>query len=115
MRRLGGNRVDVFSGGSEPADQVNEAAVAVMAEKGIDITEELPQPWSDEVVRAVDVVVSMGCGDVCPVYPGNRYVDWDLEDPAGKDIEHVRPIRDDVERRVRRLLAELGVETADVS
>jgi protein-tyrosine-phosphatase len=107
MRHLGGDRVDVFSGGSEPAAGLNQAAVAVMAEKGIDISRELPQPWADEIVRAADVIVTMGCGDACPVYPGKRYVDWELEDPAGKSIEAVRPIRDDIEQRVRTLLGEL--------
>lgn len=112
MRRLGGEGVDVFSGGSEPAEEVNRAAVAVMAEKGIDIGGEIPQPWADEIVRAADVVVTMGCGDACPVFPGKRYLDWELEDPAGKAVEEVRPIRDDLERRVRDLLVELGVEPA---
>lgn len=113
-RQLGGDRVDVFSGGSEPASETNEAAVAVMAEKGIDIAGQLPQRWTDDSVRAADVVVSMGCGDLCPVYPGKRYVDWELDDPAGRDVADVRPIRDDIERRVRRLLAELGVEQTDL-
>ena len=111
MRHLAGDRVDVFSGGSQPADQVNEAAVAAMAEKGIDISSEIPQPWSDEIVRSADVVVTMGCGDACPVYPGKRYVDWIVDDPAGKSLEDVRPIRDDLEQRVRALMTELGVPT----
>jgi protein-tyrosine-phosphatase len=110
MRHLAGEQVEVFSGGSEPADAVNAAAVAAMAEKGIDISDELPQPWADEIVRAADVIVTMGCGDACPVYPGKRYVDWELDDPAGKSVEQVRPIRDDLEQRVRVLMAELGVE-----
>lgn len=110
MRALAGDRVDVFSGGSEPGESVNQAAVAAMAEKGIDIGEEIPQPWSDEIIRAADVVVTMGCGDACPIVPGKRYVDWELEDPAGKSVEEVRPIRDALEARVRGLLAELGVE-----
>lgn len=88
---------------------MNQAVVASMAEKGIDISKELPQPWADEVVRAADVIVVMGCGDACPVYPGKRYLDWELDDPAGKSVEDVRPIRDDIEGRVRGLLAELGV------
>jgi protein-tyrosine-phosphatase len=111
MRHLAGDRVDVFSGGSEPAAGLNQAAVAVMAEKGIDISRELPQPWADDIVRAADVIVTMGCGDACPVYPGKRYVDWELDDPAGKSVEEVRPIRDDIERRVRDLLGELLAET----
>lgn len=110
MRHLAGDRVDVFSGGSEPADEVNRAAVAAMEELGIDIREQIPQPWSEEIIRAADVVVTMGCGDACPIYPGKRYVDWELDDPAGKPVEEVRPIRDEIERRVRGLMDELGVE-----
>jgi arsenate reductase (thioredoxin) len=109
MRHLAGDRIDVFSAGSEPAESINRAAVAVMAEKGIDVGLEIPQPWSDEIVRAVDIVVTMGCGDACPVFPGKRYVDWELDDPAGKPVEKVRPIRDELEQRVRTLMAELGV------
>ncbi len=107
MRHLAGDAVDVFSGGSEPAESVNAVAVAAMAEQGIDISAELPQPWTDEIVRAADVVVTMGCGDACPIFPGKRYVDWELEDPAGKPLADVRPIRDDIERRVRELLGEI--------
>jgi protein-tyrosine-phosphatase len=110
MRHLAGDRIDVFSGGSEPAEGLNKAAVEAMAEKGIDIGGELPQPWADEIVRAADVIVTMGCGDSCPVYPGKRYLDWELEDPSGKTLEEVRPIRDEIERRVRTLMSELGVE-----
>jgi len=110
MRHLADDRVDVFSGGSMPATELNQAAVAAMAEKGIDIGGQLPQPWADEIVRAADVIVTMGCGDACPVYPGKRYVDWELDDPAGKRLEEVRPIRDEIERRVRALMAEIGVE-----
>jgi arsenate reductase (thioredoxin) len=107
MRHLAGDRVEVFSGGSEPAEQVNRVAVEAMAERGIDISGEIPQPWADEIVRAADVVVTMGCGDACPVFPGKRYVDWELDDPSGQPIEAVREIRDDLEGRVRCLLAEL--------
>lgn len=110
MRALSGGAVDVFSGGSEPAESVNAAAVEAMAEKGIDIGTEVPQPWADEIIRAADVVVTMGCGDACPIFPGKRYVDWELDDPAGGSVAEVRPIRDDIERRVRGLMAELGVE-----
>jgi len=110
MRHLAAGKVDVYSGGSAPADGVNRAVVEAMAEKGIDISAELPQPWADEIVRAADVIVVMGCGDACPVYPGKRYLDWELEDPAGKSIEEIRPIRDEIERRVRSLIADLGVE-----
>lgn len=109
MRHLAGADIDVYSGGSQPADTVNAAAVSVMAEKGVDIGNERPQLWSDAEVRRADVVVTMGCGDVCPVYPGKRYVDWQLDDPAGKSVEEVRPIRDEIEHRVRDLVRELGV------
>jgi len=112
FRHLAGNRAVAWSGGSEPAEQINPSAVAVMAEVGIDITQEFPKPWTDEIVRAADIVVTMGCGDACPFHPGTRYVDWELEDPAGRDVDAVRPIRDELERRVRALLAELGVPTA---
>ncbi|MGH3667926.1 MAG: arsenate reductase ArsC, partial [Acidimicrobiia bacterium] len=108
-RKLGGERIDVFSGGSEPADHVHESVVAAMAEVGVDVSREIPQPWADEVVRAADVIVTMGCGDACPIYPGKRYIDWELEDPSGKSIEGVRPIRDNLEGRVRDLLTDLGV------
>ncbi len=110
MRHLAGDRVDVFSGGSEPAGELNRAAIEAMAEKGIDIGQELPQPWADEIIRAADVVVTMGCGDACPIFPGKRYLDWELDDPAGRPVEEVRLIRDEIERRVRMLLRELGVE-----
>lgn len=109
LRHLGDDRVAVFSGGSEPAAQLNAAVVAAMAEQGIDISAEQPRHWDDDDVRATDVIVTMGCGDACPFYPGKRYVDWELEDPAGKSIEAVRLIRDDIERRVRGLMAELGL------
>lgn len=108
-RALGGERVDVYSGGSEPAERINANAVEAMAEVGIDIREHIPQPWSDEIVRAADVVVTMGCGDACPVFPGKRYVDWELDDPAGQSMEVVRSIRDDIGARVRALLGDLGV------
>ena len=110
LRHLAGDRVDVFSGGSEPAEALNRGAVQAMAEVGIDISDELPQPWADEIVRAADVVVTMGCGDACPLYPGKRYVDWELEDPSGKEVEEIRPIRDEIGLRVRALMAEIGVE-----
>ena len=107
MRHLAGHRIEVFSGGSEPAEEVNKVAVQAMAEKGIDISGEIPQPWADEIVRAADVVVTMGCGDACPVFPGKRYVDWELDDPSGQPIEVVRGIRDGLGARVQGLLAEL--------
>jgi arsenate reductase (thioredoxin) len=106
---LAGDHAVAWSGGSEPAFEINPSAIAAMAERGIDISGEYPKPWTDEIVRAADVVVTMGCGDACPIFPGRRYQDWDLDDPAGLDVEAVRPIRDDIERRVRRLLTEIGV------
>ena len=109
FNHLADGRAVAWAGGSEPGNQVNPAAVAAMAEIGIDISEEFPKPWTDEVVRAADVVVSMGCGDTCPVYPGKRYEDWVLADPFGKGVEEVRPTRDEIERRVRGLLSSLGV------
>lgn len=112
MRHIAGDGVDVYSAGSEPADIVNPVAVAAMAERGIDISGAEPQRWTDEIIQAADVVVTMGCGDTCPVFPGTRYVDWELADPSGLPIDDVRPIRDDLEQRVRRLLAELGVTVA---
>lgn len=109
FQHLAGGRAIGRSGGSEPAAELNPAAVAAMAEVGIDITQEFPKPWTAEIVQASDVVVTMGCGDACPFYPGTRYEDWELEDPAGQGIEAVRPIRDDIEQRVRALLASLEV------
>ena len=109
FRSLAGDRAVAWSGGSEPAADVNPAAVAAMAEVGIDISREFPKPWTDDVVRAADVVVTMGCGDACPFYPGKRYEDWALDDPAGMGVEAVRPIRDEIGRRVRELLEGLGV------
>jgi len=110
LRYLAGDRVDVYSGGTEPAAWLNSGAVAAMAEVGIDITSEMPLPWADEIVRAADVVVTMGCGDSCPFYAGKRYLDWDLDDPDGKSLEEIRPIRDEIERRVRTVMAEMGVK-----
>ena len=106
-----GDRAVAWSGGSEPGTEVNPAAVAAMAEIGIDISAEYPKPWTDEVVRAADVVITMGCGDVCPVFPGKRYEDWAFDDPAGKSVDEVRLIRDQIETRVRQLLHELNVPT----
>ena len=106
---LAGDRAVAWSGGSEPATTINPAAVAAMAERGVDISGEYPKPWTDEVVRAADVVVTMGCGDACPVFPGRRYEEWVLDDPAGKDVDEVRPVRDEIERRVRALLDSMNV------
>ena len=100
-------RVHVRSAGSAPADTINPAVREVMAELGLDLSTEFPKPLTDDVVRAADVVISMGCGDACPVYPGKRYLDWELTDPAGKSPEEIRPIRDDIDARVKALLAEL--------
>ena len=109
FEHLAGDRAVGWSGGSEPGIEVNAAAVAAMAERGIDISTEYPKPWTDEVVRAADAVVTMGCGDACPIFPGKRYEDWDLDDPAGLEVADIRPIRDEIERRVRGLLDELAV------
>jgi arsenate reductase (thioredoxin) len=112
LRHLAGDRVEVFSGGSDPGVAVNSAAVAAMAEVGIDISTEYPKPWTDEIARAADVVVTMGCGDVCPVYPGKRYEDWELRDPAGQAVEMVREVRDDIRGRVEALMASLELTSA---
>jgi arsenate reductase (thioredoxin) len=100
-------RVRVTSAGSAPAGEINPAVVQAMAEVGLDLSREFPKPLTGDHVQAADIVITMGCGDACPVYPGKRYLDWDLPDPAGLPLDHVRPIRDDIQRRVRRLLAEL--------
>ena len=110
MRVLSGGEVDVFAGGSEPAEDLNQAAAQAMLEKGINVKGEIPKPWADEIVRAADVVVTMGCGDSCPVYPGKRYLDWEVDDPAGKALEDIRPIREYLEQRVRDLLADLDID-----
>jgi len=109
FNHLAGDRALAWSGGSEPGAEVNRAAIAAMAEVGIDISEAFPKPWTDEIVRAADVVVTMGCGDACPLFPGKRYEDWELTDPFGKSVEEVRPVRDEIGRRVGELLAGLGV------
>ena len=109
FRDMAGDAAIAWSGGSEPGSEVNPAAIAAMAEVGIDISGEFPKPWTDEIVRAADVVVTMGCGDACPVFPGKRYVDWVLEDPAGLTVDDVRPIREEIRGRVRSLLDELAV------
>jgi arsenate reductase (thioredoxin) len=106
---LGGERVHVRSAGSAPADEVNPAVVAAMLEAGHDLSSEFPKPLTDEAVRAADVVITMGCGDACPIFPGRRYLDWVVDDPAGQPIEVVRRIRDEIQGRVETLLAELGI------
>ncbi len=108
MSQLGGERVEVLSAGSAPKDQINPIAIEVMAEVGIDIANNSPKILTVEAVQESDVVITMGCGDVCPVFPGKRYEDWELEDPAGKDLETVRRIRDDIKERVSSLLADLA-------
>ena len=107
MQHLAGDQVEVYSGGSDPASAVNPAAVEAMAEVGIDISNEFPKPWTDEVVRAADVIVTMGCGDSCPIFPGKRYLDWEVGDPAGLPVEEVRAIRDEIADRVRAVMDEL--------
>jgi len=111
-RHLGGSRVEVFSGGSDPAAVVNPSAVTVMAEAGLDIAAEAPQRWTADLVRSAEVVVTMGCGDTCPFFPGVRYEDWLVPDPAGLPPAGVRSIRDEIRRRVADLLTRLGIEPA---
>jgi protein-tyrosine-phosphatase len=102
-----GGRIHVRSAGSDPADTINPTVVEAMREVGVDIGQEFPKPLTDEVVRAADVVITMGCGDACPIYPGKKYEDWELDDPAGQDLATVREIRDEIDSRVQRLMAEL--------
>ncbi len=111
LRALSGGAVEVRSAGSMPGDRIDPVAVAAMLEEGVDLRDEQPLVLTTEAVRASDVVVTMGCGDACPIFPGKRYEDWDLDDPAGQGIEAVRPIRDEIRRRITVLLAELGIET----
>jgi arsenate reductase len=110
LQHLADGLIDVLSAGSEPAESINPSAVAAMDEVGIDLRGRAPRRWDMADLEAADVVVTMGCGDTCPVLPGKRYVDWPLDDPAGQGVDAVRPIRDEIERRVRGLIAELGVE-----
>ncbi len=107
LRELAGDRIEVRSAGSAPADSINPAAVEAMAEVGIDISHQNPKILTPESVQASDVVITMGCGDACPFYPGKRYEDWKLEDPAGKGVDEVRPVRDDIRARVEELIASL--------
>ena len=109
MANLAGDRVVVLSAGSEPAVEVNPAVVEAMGERGIDVSTNLPRGLTDEDVVDSNIVITMGCGDGCPVLPGKRYLDWELADPAGKDVAAVRPVRDEIERRVRNLIDELGI------
>lgn len=107
--QLSSGRVQVRSAGSEPASEINPAVVEAMAELGIDLSREYPKPLTDDAVQAADVVITMGCSDACPIYPGKRYLDWESEDPAGQQIDAVRRIRDEIRIRVESLLAELGI------
>jgi len=109
FNHLAGDRAIAWSGGSEPGSEVNPSAIEAMAEVGVDIGREFPKPWTDEIIRAADVVITMGCGDACPLIPGKRYEDWELDDPEGLDLEAVRPIRDEIGRRVQTLLSSLDV------
>ena len=104
-----GGQVRVRSAGSAPAEELNPAVVEVMAEIGIDLSKEFPRPLTDQAVRKADAVITMGCADACPIYPGKRYLDWDLPDPAGRSVDEIRPIRDEIDRRVRSLLDELAL------
>jgi protein-tyrosine-phosphatase len=107
----GAGRINVRSAGSAPGDEINPAVAQLLTERGLDVSKEFPKPLTDEAARAADVIITMGCGDACPVFPGKRYLDWELTDPAGKGIDEVRPIVDEIERRAVALLAELGVTT----
>ena len=113
LQHLSGGAVEVRSAGSQPADQVNPAAVEAMREEGIDLTAETPKVLTTDAVQASDVVITMGCGDTCPIFPGKRYEDWDLADPAGQGVEAVRPIRDEIRRRIVTLLESLAVPVQD--
>jgi arsenate reductase len=113
LDKLAGGRVHVRSAGSDPADHLNPNVVAAMAEVGVDLEQEFPKPLTDEVVRAADAVITMGCGDACPIYPGKRYEDWDLEDPAGKDLDTVRRIRGEIAGRVQALIDEVAPAKGD--
>ncbi|MDH3681786.1 MAG: arsenate reductase ArsC [Acidimicrobiia bacterium] len=112
LRHLAGDQVDVFSGGSDPGIEQNSTAIAAMAEVGIDIATEYPKPWTDEIARAADVIITMGCGDACPIYTGKRYEDWELDDPSGQPIETVRAIRNDIRHRIEQLLVSLELTAA---
>ena len=112
LDHYGRGRIVVRSAGSAPGDQINPAVARVLADRGLDVSKEFPKRLTDDAARAADIIITMGCGDACPVYPGKRYLDWELTDPAGKHIDEVRPIVDDIERRVLALLDELCIDTA---
>jgi protein-tyrosine-phosphatase len=107
-----GGRIHVRSAGSDPVEEINPAVIEAMIEIGVDMSEEFPKPLTDEAVRSADVVITMGCGDACPIYPGKKYEDWTLDDPAGQDIDTVRRIRDEIDEHVHRLIDELAEESA---
>ena len=109
LDHYGAGRVCVRSAGSAPGEAINPAVAQILAERGLDVSKELPKPLTDDAARAADVIVTMGCGDACPVFPGKRYLDWELADPAGRPVDEVRPIVDEIDRRARALLVELGV------
>ena len=109
LDHYGGSRVVVRSAGSAPGDEINPAVAAILTERGLDVSKEFPKPLTDDAARTADIIITMGCGDACPVFPGKRYLDWELTDPAGKDVDEVRPIVDEIDRRARALLDELGV------
>jgi arsenate reductase len=115
FQHVAGDAAVGWSGGSEPGSEINPVVVQAMKERGIDISGEFPKPWTDETVRAADVVITMGCGDACPIFPGKHYEEWELHDPAGQDLDAVRGIRDQIEERVRGLLARLRVAAADTA
>ena len=109
----GRGRITVRSAGSAPGEHINPAIAQILTERGLDVSREFPKPLTDAAARAADIIITMGCGDACPVYPGKRYLDWELVDPAGKDVDEVRPIVDEIDRLVRGLLAELGLEVSE--
>ena len=109
LDHYGQGRLTVRSAGSAPGDEINPAIAQILTERGLDVSKEFPKPLTDEAARAADILITMGCGDACPVFPGKRYLDWELTDPAGKSVDEVRPIVDEIDRRVRDLLAELGI------
>ena len=113
LDHYGAGRVEVYSAGSEPGDALNPAVVALLEERGLDVSREFPKMLTTEVAREADVVITMGCGDACPFFPGTRYLDWELDDPAGLSIDEARPIIDEIDRRVRGLLAEMGLTVSD--
>ena len=111
LKLRSGNRIRIRSAGSDPAERIDEAVLEAMAELGVDLSEELPKPLTDDAVQAADVVISMGCGDACPIYPGKRYEDWEIDDPAGQSLETVRRIRDEIDARVETLIRDLQPPT----